>query len=100
MADFLIECTQDADWKSRLAGLSGEAKLDTAVDGMPSSFIELFPEVNDMGLHYCVEPVALSEVPRKASRWWPHEETARQFMCYPAAFPESALYLSFDFEAE
>lgn len=100
MADFLIECTQDSVWKAKLAQLEGEQKLDTVVEGMPAMFSRDFPEAAEMNLQYCIEPIDYDDVPRKASRWWPKEENARYFMCYPARFPESALYLAFDLDTE
>jgi len=96
MADFLIECTQDEGWKQKLSQLSEEGKLDTALEGMPVMFEDVFPEALGMNLQYCIESIQLADVPRRASRWWPNEEGAQYFMCYPSAFPESALYLCID----
>lgn len=95
MADFLIECTEDDLWKQKFMQLSDEDTLDTALEGMPEACAALFAGHK---LHYCVEALEWKDVPRKVSRWWPIEESARYFMCYPFEFPESALYLSMDSE--
>jgi len=98
LAEFLVECSQNPDWKKKLQGLTEENKLDTAVEGFPADFIDDFPEIDALNLQYCVERVEYSEVPRVASRWWPLEEDTHFYVAYPAAFPESSIYMAIDFD--
>ncbi|MEK9711775.1 MAG: hypothetical protein VW258_04335 [Thalassolituus sp.] len=98
LAEFLVECSQNEEWKKKLQSLSGEDKLDTALEGMPAEFVEDFPEVEALNLQYCVERVEYEEVPRAASSWWPVDDETHYYVAYPAQFPESEIYLAIDFD--
>ncbi|MCY0964674.1 hypothetical protein [Parathalassolituus penaei] len=98
LADFFVECTHDAAWEAKLKGLELEGKLDTAVEGFPEVFGDMYPETDGMNLHYCIERVELAAIPRAASCWWPISAETEFFMCYPADFPQSAVYMAIDFE--
>ncbi len=95
-ADFLIECTQSPEWIEKLKTLTEEGRLDTALDGFPDDFFAMYPETTSMALHYGIEKITYSDVPRQASRRWPSEEGAHYFLCYPMDFPQAALYMSVD----
>jgi hypothetical protein len=99
LADFFIECTQDEAWENKLRTLEIEGKLNTATDGFPEVFADLYPETVGLNLQYCVERVDYASVPRAASCWWPVDADTQYFMCYPADFPQSALYMAIDFHA-
>lgn len=100
LADFLIECTHDELWEAKLKVLDTESKLDTAVDGFPVAFSEFYVETDGMNLQYCIERVQYTDVPRASSCWWPQDEKIQYFMCYPAQFPQAAIYMAIDFESE
>lgn len=100
LGEFLIEVSQDKVWIEKLKSLDSEAKLDTAVEGMPAGFIANFPEVEAMNLQYSLEPVDVSEVPRAASCWWEVDKTTRCYLAYPSDFPRTKLYMAVDFELE
>jgi hypothetical protein len=97
-AEFLFECSQDPQWAAKLQALEGEQVLESAQEGMPADLLAAFPELDTMALNYCIERVELNEVPRDASCWWPLEEGTQFFLCYPARFPQAALYLAVDFD--
>jgi hypothetical protein len=98
LAEFLVECSQNPQWSSKLQQLNDENKLDTAIDGFPAELIEDFPEIESLNLQYCIERVALEEVPRAAACWWPIEQDTHFYVAYPAAFPETSLYMAVDFD--
>ncbi len=98
LADFFVECTQVKEWEEKLKAMGLEDKTDTAVDGFPASFEQEFPEIIGLGLHYCIERVELADIPRAASCWWPIDDATQYFMCYPADFPQSAVYMAIDFD--
>lgn len=102
LAEFLVDCSQDAEWKEALRTLELEDKLDTAERGFPNSFHRYFPETQKMPLQFCVERLELADVPRAASCWWPSEANeagTQYYMCYPAQFPQAVIYLAMDFDA-
>lgn len=98
LAEFLLECSQDEEWKKKLQSLNEENRLETAVEGLPPAFIEDFPETTEMSLEYSVERLSLEEVPRAASCWWPVDEQTHFYVAYPAQFPEKRLYMAVDFD--
>ena len=97
LAEFLLECSQDSDWEKKLQSLSDENRLETALEGFPPAFTEDFPETVGMNLQYCIEKVALDEIPRAASCWWPMEDDTHFFVAYPVRFPETRLFMAVDF---
>ena len=98
LADFLVECSQDEVWKGKMQKLGLEDKLDTAVEGYPQEFVEVFPEAQQYELQYCVERLELADIPRAACCWWPIEEDTHYYVAYPAQFPESSIYMAIDFD--
>ena len=98
LAEFLVEASQNPEWKKKLQSLSDETKLDTAVDGFPEYLLEDLPEISALALQYCIERVELNEVPRAASCWWPIEDDTHFYVAYPANFPETKLYMAVDFD--
>lgn len=98
LGEFLIECSQDDAWKTKMQGLTLEDKLDTAIEGFPAEFEEVFPETKAMALQYCIERVEFADIPRAASCWWPVDETTHYYVAYPAQYPESTLYMAIDFD--
>ena len=98
LGEFLIDSSRDEKWLQKLKDLTIEGKLDTNIDGYPAAFERDFEEVHQYALHYCIERVDLSDIPRQASCWWPTEEQCHYYMAYPADFPRSAIFLAMDFE--
>ena len=98
LAEFLVECSQNEEWKKKLQGLNDENKLDTSVEGLPADFVADFPELNGLDLQYCVERIELTEIPRAASCWWPIDDSTHFYVAYPAQFPEATLYMAIDFD--
>ncbi|MBQ0727555.1 hypothetical protein [Thalassolituus oleivorans] len=98
LGDFLIDCSQDAAWTDKLKNLTLEGKLDTAVDGFPAEFLGFCPEAEYLKLQYCIERVELADVPRAASCWWPVDENTHYYVCYPAQFPQTTVFMAMDFD--
>ena len=98
LAEFLVEASQSDDWKKKLQTLNDENKLDTSVEGFPFELLEYCPEVEAFQLEYSIERVALADVPRAASCWWPIEQDTHFYVAYPTAFPETKLYMAVDFD--
>lgn len=98
LAEFLLECSQDPEWKKKLQGLNDEKRLETSLEGFPPAFSEDFPETAAMELKYSVERLELDEIPRAASCWWPVDEETHFYVAYPVDFPQTRLYMAVDFD--
>lgn len=96
LAEFCVEASQDKAWCEALSKLAVGESISTSEKSWPEDFEELFEEVNLDALTYGVTRVALDEVPREASAWWPADAKAHYFKFSPKDFPQTKLYMMID----
>ncbi|MDF1764556.1 MAG: hypothetical protein P1U57_14200 [Oleibacter sp.] len=98
LGDFLIEASQDEAWQGHLKKLPMDERIGSDDLGYPQEFAALADYAILPPLSYSVERVALKDIPRRVSCWWPIEENTHYYLCYPTEFPKTQLYLAIDFD--